>query len=177
MSSRFATGPPGMETSARTSATEPRDVARRVIDDNHFMVLGTVQPDGAPRVSPVYYSHAGYRDFYWISSPRAQHSRNVAARPRVEIVIFNSRVDPGPEVAAVYLGATAAQVPDTELVPAVDAAFSSVRPGARAYGVDELSGAAELRLYRASVTSTEIHVRGSDPERGTGVDRRLAVDG
>ncbi|WP_285107127.1 pyridoxamine 5'-phosphate oxidase family protein [Promicromonospora sp. MEB111] len=160
----------------RPPAMEPIDIAHRVIDDNHFMVLGTAQPDGTPRVSPVFYNHAAYRDFYWISSPDAQHSRNVAAQPRVEIVIYNSQADPGPDTAAVYLGATAAQVPDAELPAAVTAAFSSVRSGVRAYGVDELSGDAELRLYRATVTSTEIHVRGSDPERGTGIDRRLAVD-
>jgi nitroimidazol reductase NimA-like FMN-containing flavoprotein (pyridoxamine 5'-phosphate oxidase superfamily) len=156
---------------------EPLDIAHRVIDDNHFMVLGTAQPDGTPRVSPVFFNHAGYREFYWISSPEAQHSRNVAAQPRVEIVVYDSRVDPGPGTAAVYLGATAAQVPDAELPAAVTVAFASVRSGARAYGVEELSGDAGLRLYRATVTSTEIHVRGGDPERGTGIDRRLAVDG
>jgi nitroimidazol reductase NimA-like FMN-containing flavoprotein (pyridoxamine 5'-phosphate oxidase superfamily) len=156
--------------------TEPRDIAHRIVDDNHFMVLGTTQPDGTPRVSPVFYNHAGYRDFYWISSPDAQHSRNVAARPRVEIVVFNSQLDPGPGTGAVYLGADAAQVPDDELSSAVAAAFSSVRKGVRPYGVDELSGAAELRLYRAVVRSVEIHVRGGDPERGTGIDRRLAVE-
>lgn len=155
---------------------DPLDIAHRVIDTNHFMVLGTAQPDGTPRVSPVFFNHAGYREFYWISSPEAQHSRNIAARPRVEIVVYNSQVDPGPDAAAVYLGATAAQVPDAELGAAVTVAFASVRSGARPYGVDELSGDAELRLYRATVTSTEIHVRGSDPERGTGIDRRLAVD-
>jgi nitroimidazol reductase NimA-like FMN-containing flavoprotein (pyridoxamine 5'-phosphate oxidase superfamily) len=158
------------------TSTEPRDIAHRIIDENHFMVLGTSRPDGTPRVSPVFYNHAGYRDFYWISSPHAQHSRNVAAQPRVEIVIYNSQVDPGPGTAAVYLGATAAQVPDAELPAAVAAAFSSVRKGVRAYGVDELSGDAEFRLYRATVQSIEIHVRGSDPERGTGIDRRLAVE-
>lgn len=155
---------------------EPIDIARRVIDDNHFMVLGTSQPDGTPQVSPVFYNHAGYRDFYWISSPDAQHSRNIGAQPRVEIVIFNSQVDPGPGTAAVYLGAAAAQVPDAELPAAVEAAFSSVREGVRPYGAEELSGDAELRLYRATAHSVEIHVRGSDPERGTGIDRRLAVE-
>lgn len=172
MTSPLPRRPPRMAA----TGTEPRDIARRIIDDNHFMVLGTAQPDGTPRVSPVFYNHAGYRDFYWISSPGAQHSRNVAAQPRVEIVVFNSQVDPGPGTGAVYLGADAAQVPDAELASAVNAAFSSVRKGVRAYGVDELSGDSELRLYRATVRSVEIHVRGSDPERGTGIDRRLAVE-
>lgn len=155
---------------------EPTAIARRIIDDHHFMVLGTAQPDGTPRVSPVFYNHVDHRVFYWISAPDAQHSRNVAAQPRVEIVIFNSQADPGPDTAAVYLGAMAVQVPDAELAAAVADAFSSVRSGVRAYGAQELSGDADLRLYRAIVESTEIHVRGSDPDRGTGIDRRLAVE-
>ncbi|MCP2267338.1 pyridoxamine 5'-phosphate oxidase family protein [Promicromonospora thailandica] len=156
---------------------EPLDIAHRVLDANHFMVLGTTQPDGTPRVSPVFYNHAGYRELYWVSSPEARHSRNLDARPRVEIVVFDSHVEPGPEVAAVYLGATAARVPDAELAAAVAVAFASQPGTARAFGVEELSGAADLRLYRAVVESTEIHVRGSDPDRGTGIDRRLAVSG
>ncbi len=29
-------------------------MARRVIDHNHYMVLGTRDPDGSPRLSPVF---------------------------------------------------------------------------------------------------------------------------
>ena len=32
---------------ARPTAMEPIDIAHRVIEDNHFMVLGTAQPDCA----------------------------------------------------------------------------------------------------------------------------------
>jgi hypothetical protein len=31
-------------------------MARRVIDANHYMTLGTIDPDGRPRPSPVYYT-------------------------------------------------------------------------------------------------------------------------
>jgi nitroimidazol reductase NimA-like FMN-containing flavoprotein (pyridoxamine 5'-phosphate oxidase superfamily) len=153
----------------------PEDIARRVINDNCFMVLGTVQADGSPRVSPVYYDHIGYGRYYWVSSPHAQHSMNIAAHPRVEFVIFNSRATPG-TTSAVYLGGLAGEVPSDELALACAEAFARVREGARAFTPDELCGAAELRLYRVDVDQAEIHVRGSDPVRGKGVDTRLEVN-
>src|SRR3954447_10708894 len=88
--------------------------ARRVIDANHYMTLATTQPDGGPRASPLYYTAARYTDFYWVSSPDAHHSRNVADRPDVEIVIFDSMAPVG-EAEAVYLGATARAIRDDEL--------------------------------------------------------------
>jgi hypothetical protein len=47
--------------------------ARRVIDANHYMTLGTLDPDGRPRLSPVCYTRARYSDFYWVSAPEAHH--------------------------------------------------------------------------------------------------------
>jgi hypothetical protein len=53
-------------------------MARRVIDANLYMTLGTRDPDGSPRLSPVFYTAARYTDFYWLFSPRAQHSPSTA---------------------------------------------------------------------------------------------------
>jgi nitroimidazol reductase NimA-like FMN-containing flavoprotein (pyridoxamine 5'-phosphate oxidase superfamily) len=153
----------------------PEDIARRVINDNRFMVLATVQPDGTPRVSPVYYDHLGYGRFYWVSSPNAQHSMNLAARPRVEFVIFNSQATPA-TTSAVYLGGLAGEVPAEDLPMACAEAFARVREGARAFTPDQLRGESELRLYRVDVDRAEIHVRGGDPVRGKGVDTRLEVN-
>src|SRR3954452_22928988 len=88
-------------------------MARRVVDANHYMTLATVNPDGRPRVSPVYYSAARYTDFYWVSSSDARHSRNIARGPEIEIVIYDSSV-PVDETAAVYIGAHAREVADDE---------------------------------------------------------------
>jgi predicted pyridoxine 5'-phosphate oxidase superfamily flavin-nucleotide-binding protein len=40
-------------------------MARRAIDANRYTTLATVDPDGRPRLSPVYYTAARYTDFYW----------------------------------------------------------------------------------------------------------------
>jgi nitroimidazol reductase NimA-like FMN-containing flavoprotein (pyridoxamine 5'-phosphate oxidase superfamily) len=90
------------------------DLVRTIVDDNAYMVLGTADAVGRPWVSPVFYAAHGHRDFYWISSPEVTHSRNVAVRPDVSIVVFDSRAPVGTGgTRAVYMTATAAEVPPT----------------------------------------------------------------
>ena len=154
--------------------TDLHERVRTVLDANGYLVLGTVQPDGSPRVSPVYFTADGADTFFWVSSPLAQHSRNIARDPRVELVIFDSTRPPG-ETAAVYVTATAEQVAADELEAACATAFAQVGEGARAFAAEELSGDAKLRLYRATASEIAVHVRGSDPSYGTGTDTRLVV--
>ena len=59
-------------------------------------------------VSPVWYAPTEYREFFWVSDPEARHSRNIAARPQVAIVIFDSNEAGGWK--AVYVSATAGEV-------------------------------------------------------------------
>jgi nitroimidazol reductase NimA-like FMN-containing flavoprotein (pyridoxamine 5'-phosphate oxidase superfamily) len=56
-------------------------VARDIIDSNAYMTLATADENGRPWASPVWYAAEGYAHFYWVSSPEARHSRNLAARP------------------------------------------------------------------------------------------------
>jgi Pyridoxamine 5'-phosphate oxidase len=148
--------------------------ARRVIDANNYMVLGTLDPDDSPRLSPVYYTPARYADFYWLSSPRAHHSRNVTERPAVEIVIFDSTAPIG-NGQAVYLSATARPISDSRLEAVCPEAFRTTA-GAPRFEPDELRGGALLRLFAAHLESCEVHVPGSHPVHGRGVDTRQPAD-
>ena len=56
---------------------------RAIIDANLYMVLGTADRAGRPWATPVYYAHADYREFLWVSKPEARHSRNLEAREAV----------------------------------------------------------------------------------------------
>ena len=150
------------------------EMARRVIDGNHYMTLATVEPDGAPRLSPVYYTPARHTDLYWVSSPDARHSRNLHERPGIQIVIYDSSV-PAYHGEAVYLAATARVVGDDELERVVGEAFRA-KAGARPFAPEELRGDAEIRLYVARITSCEVHVRGGDPVHGRGIDTRMPAD-
>jgi nitroimidazol reductase NimA-like FMN-containing flavoprotein (pyridoxamine 5'-phosphate oxidase superfamily) len=145
-------------------------VARGIIDDNRYMALGTADETGRPWVTPVYFAPDGYRTFYWLSSPERRHSRNVAARPEVSIVVFNSRVPIG-EGQAVYMEATATELTGDELERGIET-FSRVSQshGARAWTLEDARPPAALRLYRATVFEHWV----LDPEKRP--DERTPVD-
>src|SRR5262245_24553494 len=85
-----------------------------IVDANRYMVLGTADATGLPWVTPVWYATADYRSFLWVSPPDARHSRNLAVRKELGIVIFDSRVPVG-DAQAVYLEAEAEQLAGDEL--------------------------------------------------------------
>jgi nitroimidazol reductase NimA-like FMN-containing flavoprotein (pyridoxamine 5'-phosphate oxidase superfamily) len=153
--------------------TDLAALARDQLAANRFMVLGTVDPSGRPRVSPVWFSMVDHRDVYWLSSPVAHHSRNIEDRPEVSIVVFDSRADPHTG-QAVYLEATAARVADDDLARACEAAFRDV-DDALSFTPQSLADEPFV-LYRARVTAAEIHVRGREFGDGTGSDQRVPVE-
>jgi hypothetical protein len=108
-------------------------------------------------------------DFYWLSSPQAQHSHNLKERPEVEIVIFDSTAHVGEGEAVSFAAARA--IRDDELKAVCPEAFRTTA-GARRFEADELRGNAPLRLYVAHTTSCEVQVPGHPPVHGRGVDTR-----
>ena len=89
-------------------------IARAIVDSNRYMTLGTADAGGLPWVSPVWYAPEGYSEFFWVSAPEARHSRNLAARPQIAIVIFDSGAPVGTG-QGVYMRAIAEQVAEPEL--------------------------------------------------------------
>ncbi|MGH3356848.1 MAG: pyridoxamine 5'-phosphate oxidase family protein [Nocardioidaceae bacterium] len=156
-----------------TPIPELDDLARGIIDANKYMTLGTADAHGRPWVSPVYFTPDGYADLYWASSPDARHSRNVAERSDVSIVVFDSQVPIG-GAQAVYMTARAEPVAESDLRRCGEL-FAGRYPELRVYTPDELRSPAPLRLYRAVVSEHSVLIRGSDPVHGRGVDSRITV--
>jgi nitroimidazol reductase NimA-like FMN-containing flavoprotein (pyridoxamine 5'-phosphate oxidase superfamily) len=131
------------------SAEDQAAATRAVIDANKYMTLGTADEDGRPWVSPVWFAHAGYREFFWVSSPQVRHSRNLAARPELAIVIFDSRV-PESSAEAVYISATAEQLADEELERGIEVYTRKSEAGGLPHWLRaDVEGSAKHRLYRA----------------------------
>jgi hypothetical protein len=139
-------------------------MARTIIDANHYMTLATADALGQPWASPVFYATADYAEFYWISAPQTTHSKNLAQRPLVSIVIFDSRAPEGTG-QAVYLSATAEQVHDDDLDRAL-----AVYPG---------PAADPYRLYRATAFEHSVLCPREDSgaclRHGVLVDHRVQV--
>jgi hypothetical protein len=159
-------------------APELADVARSVVDANRYMALGTADEAGSPWVSPVWFACEDYRNFHWVSSPDAKHSRNLAARPEVAIAIFDSSVPVG-GAQAVYLKGVAKELTGAELEQGLEVFDRVSRQDiGRAFGLDDVQGPALFRLYRATVSEHWVLIPGRDPARGSGVDRseRVSLD-
>ena len=133
-------------------SAEHDESARAVVDGARYMTLATAGASGSPWASPVWYATADNREFLWASKPGAQHSQNIAARPEVSIVLFDSHVPPGTG-GGLYLAARAGLVPDDELDRCV-AIFSaeSLAQEGTPFTRDDVSEPAPLRLYRAIVS-------------------------
>jgi Pyridoxamine 5'-phosphate oxidase len=159
-------------------APELADVARRVIDANRYMTLGTVDETGHPWVTPVWFASEDYRIFHWVSSPDAKHSLNLIAHPEVAIAIFDSSVPVG-GAQAVYMKGVGRELTGAELEQGVEV-FDRVsrKDHGRAYRLDDVQGSALFRLYRATVSEHWVLIPGRDPDRGSGVDRseRVSLD-
>jgi uncharacterized protein YhbP (UPF0306 family) len=145
-------------------APRPEDVVRRIIEASLYMVLATADAAGRPWPSPVYFAHAGYTRFYWVSSPAATHSRNIAARPDVGIAIFDSSA-PISTGQGVYLRTRAAEVKGDDLDQGIEV-FSrrSLSHGGVAWVSTDVQGDAGLRLYQALVDEHSILAKDGRPD-------------
>jgi nitroimidazol reductase NimA-like FMN-containing flavoprotein (pyridoxamine 5'-phosphate oxidase superfamily) len=125
--------------------------SRAVFAGNRYMVLGTADADGRPWTSPVWYAREGYEELYWVSSPGTRHSRNIATRPQISIVVFDSQVPVG-SAAAVYMQATAQELTGAELDGGM-AVFEreGAAQGLPPWTLADVTAPAKHRLYRATV--------------------------
>jgi nitroimidazol reductase NimA-like FMN-containing flavoprotein (pyridoxamine 5'-phosphate oxidase superfamily) len=123
-------------------------LARAIVDDNRFMTLATADEDGVPWVSPVWFAPETYRELLWASSPDAQHSRNLAARPEVAVVIFDSQ-----RIGAwhgLYMAGVAEELRDVDAAIATYSRRSEAQ-GFRAWTPADVLPPARHRLYRVRV--------------------------
>jgi hypothetical protein len=135
---------------------------RAIVDANHYMTLATADENGLPWVSPVWFASSDYREFLWVSSPEARHSRNISVRPEVAIVIFDSQQPPGTG-QGVYLSATATPVPEHEIDGGI-AVYSSISEaqGAGGWTRSDVEPPAPLRLYHATAFEHFVLARGDE---------------
>jgi nitroimidazol reductase NimA-like FMN-containing flavoprotein (pyridoxamine 5'-phosphate oxidase superfamily) len=141
--------------------------ARQIIEANRYLTLATADGSGRPWASPAWFAHDAYAAFLWVSRPDARHSRNIATRPEISIVMFDSTVIPG-AAQALYIDAVAEEVGADEIESAV-ATYSarSEAHGLAPWRVPDVVGTARHRIYRGRARSYSLL---------SGGDRRVTVD-
>ena len=126
--------------------------ARELIAANRYMTLATADASGRPWISPVWFAPDD-GGFLWISRPDSRHSRNLAERPELALVIYDSTVLPA-ERQALYVEAVAEQLDGEPRAVAV-ARYSehSVAQDLEPLTLDEVTESSPLRIFRAAVTA------------------------
>jgi hypothetical protein len=135
---------------------------RQIIEANRYLVLATADATGRPWSSPVYFAHLDFTEFFWVSSVEATHSRNIAVRPEVGVVVFDSQVPIGTG-QGVYMSATATLV--DEVTTGIEV-FSrrSVAHGGAVWTAADVAPGAGLRLYRATADTHWILAKDGRPD-------------
>jgi Pyridoxamine 5'-phosphate oxidase len=137
---------------------------RDIIEASRYLVLATADATGRPWSSPVYFAHIGCTEFFWVSSPDVTHSRNIAVRPEVSIVIFDSQAAIGAG-QGVYMFCVAKLLDEGEAARGIEA-FSrrSVAHGGREWTSEDVRPGSGLRLYRAVAGSHSILAKDGRPD-------------
>ena len=137
---------------------------RDIIEASRYLVLATADATGRPWSSPVYFAHLDLTEFFWVSSPDATHSRNIAVRPEVGIVVFDSQAAIGAG-QGVYMSAVAKLLDDGETAQGIEV-FSrrSVVHGASRWTSEDVRPGSGLRLYRATADSHWILAKDGQPD-------------
>ncbi|WP_433076661.1 pyridoxamine 5'-phosphate oxidase family protein [Dactylosporangium sp. CA-052675] len=150
-----------------------------MLDTNGFLTLGTVDPDGRPWTSPVYFAASGLREFYWVSRTDARHSGNLAERPHVSIVVFDSSVRPF-HGRALYAAGTAGEVQGDDLERGLQVYPGPGDRGGGSLTLGDVTGSSPYRLYRATATSVWVLCPREPgqpcPLHGRANDHRTAVE-
>ena len=153
--------------------------ARDLMDVNRYVTLGTADADGTPWVSPVYFAAGDNPEIFWMSALDAKHSRNIADRPDVSMVIFDSTVLPY-HGRAVYLSGRAAELADhDDLERAVGIYPGPASRDATPVTLADVTDPSEYRLYRATITEASVlcprEPRQPCPAHGIAADHRTPV--
>jgi hypothetical protein len=160
--------------------TELVEHACTLVADIRYVTLGTVDPDGRPWTSPVYFSaDDDLRRFYWVSSPASRHSQNLAGRPDVSLAVFDSTVPPY-HGRCLYGAGTATMLEGEELVRGLETYPGPAERGGSAVTVDDVTGESAWRLYAADVAELWVlcprEPRQPCPRHGRGDDHRVRVE-
>ena len=129
--------------------------ARALVELNRYLTIGTTDHQGRPWTTPVYFAATQEWHFYWMSETDARHSRNLAERPDVSLVVFDSTVPPY-HGRAVYAVGQAHELAEGEVDEGLRAYPGPSRPEVPPTTRDDVTGSSPYRLFRA--TAAELWV-------------------
>ena len=147
--------------------------AREIVQRILYVTIATASAEGQPSNSPVYSAYDNHANFYWASSPKAQHSRNIDGNGKAFLVIYDSTVPEGTG-EGVYIEATAAALSDPAEI--AEALRNMARRVGKQFGpeTDRLLEARLQCVYRA--TPQRVWVNGFESDEQGSYVRDIRIE-
>ncbi|MES2931391.1 MAG: pyridoxamine 5'-phosphate oxidase family protein [Patescibacteria group bacterium] len=130
-------------------------VAKNIIRETIYAVLGTASSDGMPWISPVFFAYDDSFNIYWVSNKDSLHSQLLRENPEVAITIFDSRAVEG-EGDAVYMRARVEELAEKEDIENGVRVFNARATGEdfKIKEISEVIGEGVWRIYKATSYET-----------------------
>lgn len=145
----------------------------RLLEENRYLVLATVDDEGHPWATPLFFAAPSEDRLVWVSAPDSRHSQNLDRSPGVSITVFDSHAPVG-GAEALYLLGRAGMLHGPEAAGGL-AALNARLPADRQLTAEDLPPCGTLRVYAADISSHSILVRGGDDRFDNATDARLRV--
>lgn len=134
--------------------------AKRILTNNIFMTLATVDTDGQPWSTPVFYALDQKYNFYWYSRKDTRHSQNIQINNKVSVSIFSE--EGRDRLTGVYIEGIAQELKEEELPIATkiyaEKAASSEEEKVQLTTVEDFIEESPLRMYKFVPTKIYISV-------------------
>lgn len=155
---------------------EDKETVEYLIKNEHHLTLATADTEGVPWISPVFFVPDEKGQLFWVSSKNAHHSENIRKRSEVSIVIVGKL--PAGDMDGVYIEADAFELTDVDEIEKAIEVFSMRSQPTKftTKGIEDVTGKAAWRVYKAVPKSVSKRADATDEESGQAITVRKAVD-
>jgi nitroimidazol reductase NimA-like FMN-containing flavoprotein (pyridoxamine 5'-phosphate oxidase superfamily) len=153
------------------------DKAKLVINTNIHMTIATVDAQGKPWITPVFYVHDNSYNLYWTSYKESEHSKNIRNNSNVSIVIYGP-VPPENNIDAVYMQATVTQLEsENEAFPAINILSKHIQEAKfMIKSPSDVLGNAAWRIYKASPQTVSRRTEKGEVINGQYISKRETIN-
>ncbi|OGG30653.1 hypothetical protein A2973_00095 [Candidatus Gottesmanbacteria bacterium RIFCSPLOWO2_01_FULL_49_10] len=153
-------------------------LAQEIIDRNIYCTVATVDADGQPWSTPLFFHYDSEYALYVTSAIDSLHVQNWQVNPRISVSIFdsNTKLKSG---NAVYMEAKVAEISIEELPGALEIFYRRTHPlivDRQPKGVSDYSGTSPRRLFRIIPQHVYVIDSRGHPVYKSLVDVRVEVD-
>lgn len=149
------------------------NTAKQIFQNIQYAALATADSQGDPWNTPVFCAYDKLGRIYWSSHIESMHSKNIAQRPQIFIVLYNSKAGKG-EGTGLYIKAGVDVLTDIDEIKEALVLLGK-RRGKSFDHPEKFVANAQQRLYRATPHKAWINDAEQDADGDFIKDYRIEV--